>query len=262
MKRVTTAVLGGMIIALAILLHISWAILVCVAFMIVAKEVGQILGKIGFRVSVLAMVLVVPGFVIPPVYFSSTASLEIGVAAALVIFIVATSGYGWHRAPAILVGLIVATIYPSILASFLVEMRLISITYLVFVLLIVFAGDIAALYVGGYLTEIGRAHKIPERLGRITSPNKTYEGFIAGFLAGGIVIPLIFSKFGAFPIGRALSVGVACSVAAMAGDLFESFLKRRAGVKDSGTILPGHGGMLDRFDALLFAAFVGALMVG
>lgn len=85
-----------------------------------------------------------------------------------------------------------------------------------------------------------------------TSPNKTLEGVI-----GGIVIATIFGTYaGAIiaPFWIAFMVTLATSVSSIFGDLFESYLKREAGVKDSGDILPGHGGILDRIDGYLFAA--------
>jgi phosphatidate cytidylyltransferase len=132
-----------------------------------------------------------------------------------------------------------------------------------FVLFSVWAGDIAAYYVG---RSIGR-HK----LAPIVSPNKSWEGAIASVFASVIVAALVFHfhpRLDSFfspqwtfytpldPIKVSLhvvSLGVFTNIAAQFGDLFESALKRGANLKDSGTLLPGHGGILDRIDALLFA---------
>jgi phosphatidate cytidylyltransferase len=137
-------------------------------------------------------------------------------------------------------------------------------TLVIFVLFSVWAGDIAAYYVG---RSIGR-HK----LAPVVSPNKSWEGAVASVIASVVVAALVFHfhhQLDSFflhqwtfytslvPIKVSLShvlvLGVLTNVAAQFGDLFESALKRGAGVKDSGTLLPGHGGMLDRIDALLFA---------
>lgn len=137
----------------------------------------------------------------------------------------------------------------------------------VFILFSVWAGDIAAYYVG---KNFGR-HK----LAPVVSPNKSWEGAIASVLASiGIAILVLYFRHvlkGWFSYGgtfvwddsfppvwpltlfHCLVLGVLTNVAAQFGDLFESALKRGAGVKDSGTLLPGHGGLLDRIDALLFA---------
>ncbi len=85
-----------------------------------------------------------------------------------------------------------------------------------------------------------------------SSPNKTWEGVIGGIVTGSIIgsfVGLMFYNF-----LTAFIISLLVSVAGIFGDLFESFLKRRAGVKDSGKILPGHGGILDRIDGYLFGA--------
>ena len=127
-----------------------------------------------------------------------------------------------------------------------------------FLMVSVWAGDIAALYVG---RAFGR-HKLAPRL----SPGKTWEGSIASIagslLAAGAVVaasdalaargnPLLHI---AQPLWQSLVLAGILNIAAQLGDLLESAVKRGAGVKDSGTVLPGHGGILDRIDALLLAA--------
>jgi phosphatidate cytidylyltransferase len=114
------------------------------------------------------------------------------------------------------------------------------------VLLAVWAGDTIA-YVGGRL--VGR-HKLAPR----TSPGKTWEGLVFGTAATVFVAFIAFYKQDYLTIGQSIVVGVVIAIAAPAGDLFESLLKRDMDVKDTGTLLGGHGGMLDRLDALLFAA--------
>lgn len=117
---------------------------------------------------------------------------------------------------------------------------------LIVVVLAVWAGDTFA-YLGGRL--LGRHKMAPA-----TSPGKTWEGFIFGTAATVFVVFCAFYKHHSLSIGHSLILGVVIAVAAPLGDLFESLLKRDAGVKDSGTLLGGHGGMLDRLDAFLFAA--------
>lgn len=86
------------------------------------------------------------------------------------------------------------------------------------------------------------------------SPNKTLEGVLGGILSGSIVGALLGSAF--LPLISAALISVAVATASVFGDLFESSLKRHAGVKDSGSLLPGHGGALDRLDGYLFGAVV------
>jgi phosphatidate cytidylyltransferase len=114
------------------------------------------------------------------------------------------------------------------------------------VLLAVFAGDIAAFF-GGRL--LGR-----HRLAPTISPGKTWEGFVAGTAATVFVAFVALYKQDYVSIGDSLILGAVIAVAAPVGDLFESALKRDMQVKDSGRLLGGHGGMLDRLDAPLFAA--------
>ncbi len=122
-----------------------------------------------------------------------------------------------------------------------------GIVWIFFLLAIIFAGDTSAFYVGTYF---GR-HKLSPSV----SPGKTIEGSIGGFLAN-ILVGSVF-KLLLFPYlswGICFFFFILIGAAGQVGDLFESALKRMSGVKDSGTILPGHGGILDRIDALLFAS--------
>jgi phosphatidate cytidylyltransferase len=114
------------------------------------------------------------------------------------------------------------------------------------VLLAVFADDIAAYFVGRL---VGR-HKLAPAI----SPGKTWEGFVAGSAAAIFVTWIALYETGFVDGYRSIVLGAVIAVAAPLGDLFESALKRDAEVKDAGTLLGAHGGMLDRLDAHLFAA--------
>jgi phosphatidate cytidylyltransferase len=137
---------------------------------------------------------------------------------------------------------------------------------LLYLLLLVWAGDIFAYFIG---KPFGR-HRMSPRV----SPNKTWEGAIASVVASVAVGILMFHYaqpissglirahlierqsgiFEEWPLLPVIALSFALNVAAQLGDLVESLIKRGAGAKDSGAVLPGHGGMLDRIDALLFAA--------
>jgi phosphatidate cytidylyltransferase len=162
-------------------------------------------------------------------------------------------------------------LYIGVSLSLLINLQLdFEVTLLVFLLFSVWAGDIAAYYVG---KNFGK-HK----LAPVVSPNKSWEGAIASVVASvGVALLLmhfrpqfldLLLRLGGLsqherasfaplmkPVSpvHAVCLGVLTNIAAQFGDLFESALKRGAGVKDSGTLLPGHGGILDRIDALLFA---------
>jgi phosphatidate cytidylyltransferase len=123
--------------------------------------------------------------------------------------------------------------------------------WILFLLAAIWLSDICAYYVG---KNFGR-HKITPNI----SPKKTLEGFIAGF-AGGILgagafyLFIIPSQYATLTTWQLAMLLVDVVAAGILGDLFESLLKRNAGVKDSGNVIPGHGGMLDRIDSVLFAA--------
>jgi phosphatidate cytidylyltransferase len=130
-------------------------------------------------------------------------------------------------------------------------------TALMFVLLIVWVTDI-----GGYFA--GRGFGGP-KLWPSVSPKKTWAGAIGGFAAS-LAVALGFVAFGLGKSGPLVLLGAVLSIASQLGDLFESAVKRRFGVKDSSHIIPGHGGLLDRLDgyvaAILVAAIFGVLRGG
>ena len=105
----------------------------------------------------------------------------------------------------------------------------------------------------------GRAIGGPRFLTSI-SPSKTWAGAVGGLLAATAVVALLLAGLGRLP-GEALLLGPLIAIAAQAGDLAESMLKRAAGAKESGALFPGHGGILDRVDSLLFAGPVVYLYV-
>ena len=118
--------------------------------------------------------------------------------------------------------------------------------WVLFTLAAVFSGDTAAFYVG---RAYGR-----KKLAPAISPGKTVEGFcgaVAGSAAGALLFKALF--FAQIPYPHALVLGLGVGVIGQLGDLWESILKRTARAKDSGTLIPGHGGLLDRIDAVLFA---------
>jgi len=137
-------------------------------------------------------------------------------------------------------------LYPT--ASFLFLLTLYSeygVMTLLWLLVIVASTDIGAYFVG---KTFGKTQFCE------TSPNKTIEGVVGG-VAFAIILGTIFSINEVGIVG-AIVISLIVSFTSIFGDLFESYLKREAGVKDSGTILPGHGGILDRTDGYLFGAIV------
>ncbi len=126
-----------------------------------------------------------------------------------------------------------------------------GVSYALEVLMAVWVFDVSAYFVGRYL---GKHRILPS-----ISPHKTYEGFIGGFLGVFIffylypyAIESIFGKFYLAGFGHAIFLAVMLSLTDTIGDLIESKIKRDVDIKDSGFIMPGHGGMLDRVDGLIF----------
>jgi phosphatidate cytidylyltransferase len=119
--------------------------------------------------------------------------------------------------------------------------------WVLFAMLVTWFGDTAAYFVG---KGMGRYKLYP-----LVSPNKTIEGAIAGLLGSAVAALLAHFWFlPALPLTSGITVAVIAGGLGQLGDLAESLLKRSSGVKDSGWVIPGHGGILDRIDALLFAA--------
>jgi phosphatidate cytidylyltransferase len=177
-------------------------------------------------------------------------ALQIGLLTALVA-VGASSLGGWRGGPGALATTAVSLfppIYIGLPMAAMIAIRTIGGPRALFLLMLtVMVSDTAQYYTGRAL---GRRPLAPA-----VSPKKTVEGAIGGFVFG----TALFIVLGAWwvpsmPLAVRIALGPAIVALGIAGDLFESMLKRSAGVKDSSTLIPGHGGVLDRIDALLFAA--------
>jgi phosphatidate cytidylyltransferase len=147
---------------------------------------------------------------------------------------------------------VLATMYVGMLGGSLIRLRsdfgpVIGPNLIYFNLLVVWLGDAGAYYVG---KRFGK-HKLSPRI----SPKKTVEGLVGG-IAMSVITALVihFTFFPQMHLIHAIVAGVILSITGVIGDLAESMWKRSAAVKDSGTLIPGHGGFLDRFDSILFTA--------
>ena len=142
---------------------------------------------------------------------------------------------------------LLAVFYAVVLLSHLYLLRQLSsginLTFLTICL--VWATDTGAYFIG---RQFGKHLLAPQ-----VSPKKTVEGSLGGILFSMVVAMVFWRIFGGATWLRYIFVGVIIGISAQIGDLFESALKRSAGVKDSGKLIPGHGGILDRFDSLIFA---------
>jgi phosphatidate cytidylyltransferase len=141
--------------------------------------------------------------------------------------------------------LILSALYLGIGFFYFIETRMAGIEYVIFALGIIWTTDSGAYFTG---KKFGKKKLWPD-----ISPNKTVEGFLGGIVTA-IVFALLFQWISPFPISiiALILVTIVASIFGQMGDLVESALKRQYHVKDSGDILPGHGGILDRFDSLLF----------
>lgn len=258
-KRILTAA-----VAIPILLFTIWSsipyffvALAVVAVFIALNELYNLASKVGCTAHNVLGYLA--GFAVLACFVFNRLELVVAVMAALVIFSLAMQLTKADEMPAALVSVaatLLGVVYVALLAGFLVGVRMIEDTgqttklasklLTTFFALVIFS-DTGAYFVGRAL---GR-NKLAPRI----SPGKTVEGFIGGLVAA--VVTGAACKYIFFPelnLIHALILGALVGLVGPVGDLSESLLKRGSDVKDSGTIMPGHGGMLDRVDSVLFCA--------
>ena len=284
LKRVLTAVVLIPIV-LALILRAPIPVLALVAALVALLAVQELLklaeayGIQPFRwltyafVGLFFLLLAISPATNKPLLSTAIFVYSVGFAAAIAPFVFLTVGMGRTDLSSAFPAAMLSAFafgYIALPLGFLVQIRQqwSGAFLLLYLLLLVWAGDIFAYFVG---RSLGR-HLMSPRI----SPKKTWEGAIASLLASLVVGMLLYNyalpissallnahlierRDGFFalqkpPLWPTLLLSAAINVAAQLGDLAESLIKRGAGVKDSGTLLPGHGGMLDRIDALLFAA--------
>jgi len=142
---------------------------------------------------------------------------------------------------------LLAVLYSVVLLSHLYLLRQLpnGLEWTFLTIFLVWSTDVGAYLIG---RQFGRHLLAPQ-----VSPKKTVEGSLGGLLFGLVVATVLWRIVGGGPWIMYIGLSVIIGVSAQIGDLFESALKRSAGVKDSGKLIPGHGGILDRFDSLIFA---------
>jgi phosphatidate cytidylyltransferase len=262
MKRILTAILLILGVVALIFLGQLWMLtaVACLIAELAAFEYVALANSGGGRTPgwwMAAATAVMFAFTLPGFHFEA----ELPVLSALALLLLAWTGFRGpldRVLPDTALGLfgLVYIAYPFSLLPMLWN-RDDGKPLVLFLMVCVWAGDIAALYVG---RAFGR-HKLS-----YLSPNKTWEGSLAS-VAGSVLAGLAVVAAGEFlsargntvlhilePVWQSVVLAVIINLAAQLGDLLESAIKRGAGVKDSGTLLPGHGGVLDRIDALLLAA--------
>jgi phosphatidate cytidylyltransferase len=154
----------------------------------------------------------------------------------------------WTSIGVALVGL------PAVALLWLRSLPEIGLSALVWLLIVVWATDSAAYLVG---RTVGGARLAPS-----ISPGKTWAGLGGGIVGASLASVIVAWVLGSEQLAHAAALGAGFAIIAQLGDLAESMLKRRAGVKDSGWLIPGHGGVLDRVDGLLLTAPVLSLLLG
>lgn len=212
-------------------------------FLIMGRKKGY---DIPIVLCIAIMAFIIAAFVLEHV------SVEIGMYAALLII---PASYVFGKAsldealPSSAVA-VLATMYVGMLGGSLVRLRNDfpeGPKLVFFLLIVVWIGDAGAYYVG---RQFGK-HKLSPRI----SPKKTIEGLMGGIttsIIAAVVISMTF--FPEMKLVHAIITGIILSASGVVGDLAESMWKRSAAVKDSGTLIPGHGGFLDRFDSIFFTA--------
>jgi len=186
--------------------------------------------------------------------FGAIGLREVRLAAALIVLamgMLATAAIVQRGAPWVAVGIP----YAGVLALAPIVLRAdpeLGFVAILFLFAVVWATDIAAFFVGRALG----GPKLAPRL----SPKKTWSGCIGGIAGAVMAGVLVISISGVGRLVAAALVALTLSIAAQAGDLFESALKRRFGAKDSGALIPGHGGLMDRLDSFVAAAVLACVI--
>lgn len=206
-------------------------------------EWGRLVGLSAARARLLQFTLAVPLALMGP-WGAGPDFFALGLVAGAALFALAVTQRPWAALGVIYLGL-------AVLGLLLIRHQLRGMLFTFWALALVWACDIGAYFAGRW---IGGAKLAPD-----ISPNKTWAGALGGLAAASLFAALLHVYAG-LPWRLTLATPL-LAIVAQGGDLFESWLKRRAGVKDSGTILPGHGGLLDRLDGLAPVAPVAAFLV-
>ncbi|MGH9182260.1 MAG: phosphatidate cytidylyltransferase, partial [Acidimicrobiales bacterium] len=253
-RNIGVATMTGAVLAGAALLAFSLgsgATMVLVAGIVVAAaaELFAALRRGGYQPATL-LGLVATAALVASAYWKGEAAIPL-VLGLTVVFTLLWYLVGVTRvAPTINVAVSVFGVaYVGVLGAFAALILTLpnGIGVLIGVIVAVVANDIGALATGRRLGQ--------SQMARDISPGKSVEGLIGGTVASVAAAVVVLGTIGIHPweTGTAVVLGLVVSVVAPLGDLCESMIKRDLGIKDMGTVLPGHGGMLDRFDAMLFA---------
>ncbi len=247
-RRTATIVVGAPAL-IAILWRGGYLLMavVCVLVALGVREFARLAAALGYRPS--------PVMVAGALAFPVLATLGYWEQTNLAIAAIVMAAAGWTLAPSHRTGSpggaavdTLGALYIGALFAYVILLRNVGFAAALTVVGIIWVSDSGAYLVG---RRWGR-----RKLAPAISPGKSVEGLLGGLLAGVIVAAAVASWQG-WSVARLGAIGVLVVAAGVIGDLWKSTIKRAAGVKDSGSVLPGHGGILDRFDAVLFGVPVG-----
>jgi phosphatidate cytidylyltransferase len=241
-------VLGALAIGAALISPWTFLLLVIAASCVIAWEWGRLTRGDGFdRIAMVQMLGVALALTLIALGRPGLALGALGVTA----LAIAAASAGTQSWPWALAGLAYAAL-PGAALIWLRGDAALGVTAVLYLLAVAATADTAA-YAAGRL--IGGPKLAPR-----VSPNKTWSGFVAGLLAPAVVGWAFATYLGGTSAVSLALVSVALALACQMGDLAESAVKRRFGTKDMSALIPGHGGLLDRIDSLLFAAILAALI--
>lgn len=236
-------------VALAVLWagSLPFAVLVGAVAVVVSWEWGRIVRSAGVD----AIFVIQAGAVIAAVLLASRGVAGLGLIAVLVAAILSALLAFGERGHMAALGALYAGL-PAVALVWLRGADMVGMLAVLFLLLAVWTTDTGAYFAG---RRIGGPKLMPR-----VSPNKTWSGLIGGIVAAGVVglVFALLADAGLHP-GRMTVSAMVLGLVAQAGDLFESALKREYGVKDASTLIPGHGGFMDRIDGLAAAAVLAAI---
>ncbi len=246
-QRLITVVLG-VPLAVWIMVQGSWVLVLAVSVIVGLGlyELSLILAKLGKRIPGPAA-LITGGLLIPTAAYIGGEALGFTAAVLVLAALTALSLRSGHQLVEQIGPLFFGWLYWAFLPSHLIMLRELDrgLSWLLLVVSCTWATDIGAYLVGSLW---GRTKLAPA-----ISPNKSVEGAVGG-IAAAVVTAVVLGGFVELPLAQVWWIGIVVAVVGQVGDLTESALKREAKVKDSGRLLPGHGGILDRFDSMVFAA--------
>ena len=250
LRVVTGIILGGAVLAVLLLAPL-WVAMLAVALIaaVAYYEYARMTPTLGWPEIVVGIIFCV--LLIPLTFWGGLYATLAGMGIALVVvgFICMAVGppaFAIEKTSLLVFGFIYIAAPMACLLG-LLQMEY-GVRWAIYLLVIVALTDMGGYFVGSL---IGR-HKLVPRI----SPNKTWEGLFGGLILSGVAGVLLFTFWPAMEISQWWQMAIftlIVSLSSVAGDTFESALKRIRGVKDSGKILPGHGGMLDRIDSYLLA---------